>query len=269
MGSSDGGHETPGGLPHPYAPTTKEENQRGSGDHPEVTAGARSSKGYSDERHEPQGGLPHPSAPNTKPYKERGSGDPPEVTAGARSSIGSSDETDVKNPRGGYHTPAYPEQPTYGLQDYEGKEKEERPPNLRSKRKRKRPPREGGHLPLDPGGRGGWGPRGTWGSLGPIVLQIALFVPCKRAPRRRTASGGARKKARRRVNLDPAYEDEDPPPLPTTPDEDLLPRLHNPKESRMRWCNVTYACGVTTNHSADTGISSLVIATNNTNRWSH
>jgi hypothetical protein len=39
---------------------------------------------------------------------ERGSGDRPEVTAGARSSKGSSDETDMKNPRGGYHTPAHP-----------------------------------------------------------------------------------------------------------------------------------------------------------------
>ena len=57
--------------------------------------------------------------------------------------------------------------------------------------KRKDPHGKGGRLPLDPGGRGRWGPRGTWGSLGPIVLQIALFAPCKRAPRRRTASGGA------------------------------------------------------------------------------
>jgi hypothetical protein len=92
--------------PKPY----KEEHQRGSGDRPEVTAGA-SSLGSSDQTDmNPRGGLPHPSAPKTKPYKEehqKGSGDRPEVTAGA-SSLGSSDQTSDMNPRGGYHTPAHP-----------------------------------------------------------------------------------------------------------------------------------------------------------------
>jgi hypothetical protein len=92
--------------PKPY----KEEHQRGSGDRPEVTAGA-SSLGSSDQTDmNPRGGLPHPSAHKTKPYKEehqKGSGDRPEVTAGA-SSLGSSDQTSNMNPRGGYHTPAHP-----------------------------------------------------------------------------------------------------------------------------------------------------------------
>jgi hypothetical protein len=86
----------------------------------------------------------------------------------------------MKNPRGGYHTPAYPEKPTYGLQDYEGKEKEERPPNLRSKRKRKRPPREGGRLPLDPRGRGRWGP-GALGEPRTHYYRTDRFASRKRA----------------------------------------------------------------------------------------
>jgi hypothetical protein len=86
----------------------------------------------------------------------------------------------------------------------------------------KRPPTGGGAIYLqDPHRKpsqvsnGGLGVGGVLGALGEAqdpLLSIAQFASCKRAPRRRKASGGAWGCPHGQVNLDPAYEDEDLPP---------------------------------------------------------
>ena len=150
-----------GGPPHPCTPKASHYLERGSGDPPEVNVGPPATLAYQlagatlahratfvhqatlahqpsgghlsprDDRdfhratfahratlahqlagatlaHEPSAGPPVTSAPNTKPYKES-------PLAGAPL---------ARESRGGYHTPAYPEQPTYGLlQDYKGKKR--------------------------------------------------------------------------------------------------------------------------------------------------
>ena len=125
----------------------------------------------------PRGGQPHPSAPRI-----------PEGLGGPRGHRRSQKLIGVNRrrghePQGGQPHPSAPRTPHLWPSRLKREGKRGETPQSEKQEKRKRPPREGGRLPLDPRGRGRWGPGGTWGAQDPL-MPIDRFAYRKRAPSR-------------------------------------------------------------------------------------